>query len=57
MVSDSSADPSPDVPGFLKASLNVVVAEEQPLEGQRTAEPGRALQIACTHIKVWTAGV
>jgi hypothetical protein len=57
MVSDSSADPSPDVPGFLKASLNVVVAEEQPLEGQRAAEPGRALQIACTHIKVWTAGV
>jgi hypothetical protein len=39
----------------LIAALKVAVAEEQVLEGQRTAQKGEALQMRCTHIEARAA--
>ena len=48
--------PCQDFPELLKVASNLFVAEERHLEGQRTVETGDALQMACMHFEVWTAG-
>ena len=55
-ISNSSAGPEPRVSESLIAALKVAVAEEQVLEGQRTAQKGEALQMRCTHIEARAAG-
>jgi hypothetical protein len=55
-IPDSSINPEPHVSEFLKGGLKDFVAVEELLDDQRAAEPRRALETACTHIEVWTAG-
>jgi hypothetical protein len=55
-ISNSSPGPEPRVSEPLIAAFKIAVAEEQVLEGQRTAQKGEALQMPCTHTEARAAG-